>query len=64
MGSPYLLAHGTGIPVKDAETTIQFPESNEYYSWVRTKNWVPGNWETRVDQARCGIFREPKKVTM
>jgi hypothetical protein len=46
MGSPYLLAHGMGVPVKDAETTIQFPESNEYYIWVRTKNWIPGNWQS------------------
>lgn len=26
MGSPYLLAHGLGRPVKDATTTVTFPE--------------------------------------
>ena len=27
MGSPFLLAHGMGIPVKDAITKISFPET-------------------------------------
>ena len=26
MGSPYLLAHGMGEPVKDASTQVEFPE--------------------------------------
>ena len=30
MGSPYLLAHGLGQPVKDAKTTVTFPEIGEY----------------------------------
>ena len=25
MGSPYLLAHGLGVPVKDATTTVEVP---------------------------------------
>ena len=45
MGSPYLLAHGMGKPVENASTTIQFPATGNYHIWVRTKNWVPGNWE-------------------
>jgi hypothetical protein len=45
MGSPYLLAHGMGRPVEDAITAAEFPETGEYRVWVRTKNWVPGNWE-------------------
>lgn len=44
MGSPYLLAHGLGEPVENAHTTIQFKEGGKYHVWVRTKNWVPGNW--------------------
>ena len=31
MGSPYLMAHGMGVPVEDASTTISFPESGTYY---------------------------------
>ena len=45
MGSAYLLAHGMGRPVKNAKTTITFPNKGIYHLWVRTKNWVPGEWE-------------------
>lgn len=41
MGSPYLLAHGIGVPVRDAQTTITIPEEGDYRIWVRTKDWVP-----------------------
>ena len=44
MGSPYLMAHGMGTPVKDATTEISGLESGEYRLWVRTKNWA-GPWE-------------------
>ncbi len=40
MGSPYLLAHGLGVPVKDAVTTTTFPEAGTYHVWVRTRDWV------------------------
>ncbi|MCE5346911.1 MAG: FAD-dependent oxidoreductase [Bacteroidales bacterium] len=40
MGSPYLLAHGLGIPVKNAETTIKVPSADNYRVWVRTRDWV------------------------
>ena len=40
MGSPFLLAHGMGIPVDDAATTINFPQSGKYKVWVRTRDWV------------------------
>ncbi|WP_133796088.1 FAD-dependent oxidoreductase [Prosthecobacter fusiformis] len=44
MGSPYLLAHGMGTPVKDAETEVAITEPGSYKVWVRTKNWV-GPWD-------------------
>ena len=40
MGSSYLLAHGLGVPVKDAVTTAKFPAAGTYRFWVRTKDWV------------------------
>ena len=43
MGSPYLLAHGFGVPVADATTTAVFPKTGRYRVWVRTRNWV-ANW--------------------
>ncbi len=57
MGSPYLLAHGLGRPVKDATTTVTFRETGEYRVFVRTKDWVarwkapgqPGRFQLLVD---------------
>lgn len=40
MGSPYLLAHGLGVPVKDAVTEVQIPVRGAYRVWVRTRDWV------------------------
>jgi len=45
MGSPYLLAHGMGKPVVNAKTRVQFPLAGKYHVWVRTLNWVPGEWK-------------------
>ena len=57
MGSPYLLAHGLGVPVPDAETEISFPSAGEYRVWVRTRDWVapwnapgaPGRFQLLID---------------
>ncbi len=40
MGSPFLLAHGMGEPVKDAATAVIFPAPGKYRVWVRTRDWV------------------------
>jgi len=40
MGSSYLLAHGMGVPVADAEITVEFPSTGEYTIFVRTFNWT------------------------
>ncbi len=57
MGSPYLLAHGLGIPVKDAVTRATFEKSGTYRVWVRTRDWVapwnapgaPGRFQLLID---------------
>ena len=57
MGSPYLLAHGIGVPVADAKTTVRFPSAGEYKVYARTRNWVapwrpeetPGTFQVAVD---------------
>jgi hypothetical protein len=41
MGSPYLLAHGLGVPVANASTEANIPQDGRYRLWVRTKDWVP-----------------------
>lgn len=40
MGSAYLIAHGNGIPVEDAETKIEVPEFGTWHVWVRTRDWT------------------------
>ena len=57
MGSPYLMAHGLGEPVKDATATVTFPSVGKYRVFVRTKDWVarwkapgaPGKLQLVVD---------------
>lgn len=44
VGSPYLLAHGLGRPVKDATTTVELPATGKYRVFVRTKDWV-ARWD-------------------
>jgi len=46
MGSPYLMAHGMGVPVDNASTTIQVPSGGSYHVWARTTDWAPGHWES------------------
>ena len=40
MGSPYLLAHGMGVAVEDASTTVSSEEGGTYHLWVRTRDWT------------------------
>jgi hypothetical protein len=57
MGSPFVLAHGLGVPVEDAVTTIDLPEAATYRVWVRTRDWVapwnvpgtPGRFQVLFD---------------
>ncbi len=55
MGSPYLLAHGLGVPVADAAGAISLPAAGTWALWVRTHDWVP-DWEG-ADTARPGRFQ-------
>jgi hypothetical protein len=57
MGSPYLMAHGMGVPIPDASTSVNFPKAGKYRVFVRTRNWVarwnttdaPGKFQLSVD---------------
>lgn len=40
MGSPYLIAHGMGIPVADATQNVVFAQTGKYCVYVRTYNWT------------------------
>lgn len=56
MGSPYLLAHGNGIPVTDATTSFSVTDAGDYNVWVRAKDWVPGHHPGRFTVAINGKF--------
>lgn len=61
MGSPYLMAHGLGKPVKDAETTVKLPATGKYRLWVRTKNWV-GPWDAKGAPGRFQVALNGKTL--
>lgn len=62
MGSSYLMAHGMGVPVANAETMIEFPSTGEYTMFVRTFNWTspwykgrgPGKFQLLIDDQNAG----------
>ena len=59
MGSPYLIAHGAGVPVADAVTEVKLPGRGQWHVYVRTFNWTspwydgagPGMFQVEVDGA-------------
>ncbi|MCE5215539.1 FAD-dependent oxidoreductase, partial [bacterium] len=59
MGSAYVMAHGMGVPVRDAQTLCAVPEAGEYVVWVRTRDWTAvwgrgtpgGTFQVSVDGA-------------
>jgi len=55
MGSPFLLAHGLGVPVEDASTTIRVPGVGSYRVWVRTRDWV-ATWNAPGAPGRFQLF--------
>jgi hypothetical protein len=64
MGSPYLLAHGLGVPVEDATTTVILPQIGRYRVWVRTKDWV-ARWQAKGQPGRFQVLvnGQPLKET-
>lgn len=67
MGSPYLLAHGLGIPVADAATAVEVAEPGTYRVWVRTKDWVarwkaPGGCGTCSAAGRFQVLLDGKPL--
>lgn len=61
MGSPYLLAHGLGRPVKDASTKVTFPSTGTYRVFVRTKDWV-ARWDAKGSPGRFQLGVGGKKI--
>jgi hypothetical protein len=63
MGSPFLLAHGIGVAVEDARTTVAFEGAGVHRVWVRTRDWVapwkvpgaPGRFQVLVDGTALSV---------
>lgn len=65
MGSPFLLAHGMGRPVSDARQSIEFPETGDYFVFIRTWNWnSPWNPELAPGLFQLVINGEPLAETL
>lgn len=64
MGSPYLLAHGMGVPIEDAQTTLSVKQKGTYYVWVRTRDWVkrwnqtgsPGKFQLEINNKKLSTL--------
>lgn len=61
MGSPYLLAHGMGVPVEDAVTTVHFNEKGTYYVYARTYNWT-SPWSDKKGPGKFYIYIDNKRI--
>jgi hypothetical protein len=57
MGSSYLLAHGMGVPVEDAETWIELTSAGIYDVYVRTFNWT-SPWYEGAGPGRFRLFAD------
>jgi len=55
MGSSYILAHGLGVPVRDAQTTINVTSGGDYHVWVRTCDWV-AKWDAEGSPGRFQLL--------
>lgn len=63
MGSPFLMAHGLGRPVRDAVTPVRFPAAGTYRVWVRTRDWAaPWNAPEAPGRFQVLIHGEPLPV--
>ncbi len=62
MGSTYVMAHGMGVPVEDATTTISVDKGGEYYIYIRTYNWT-APWSEKAGPGRFSLVVNGKRLT-
>lgn len=56
IGSSYVMAHGLGVPVRDATGRVTVPVAAKWHFWVRTRDWTAvwkrgtpaGRWQLGV----------------
>lgn len=61
MGSPYLIAHGMGVPVADASTDVDVSMGGTYNVYVRTYNWT-SVWSEKQGAGRFSLVINGKKL--
>ena len=61
MGSPYLMAHGLGVAVEDATTTISVEQGGRYRMWVRTRDWTR-RWGKEESAGRFEVIINGKHI--
>lgn len=61
MGSAYLMAHGAGVPVADAETEFRLPEAGSHRVWVRTRDWT-AVWKRGTPAGRFTLRIDGKEL--
>ena len=62
MGSPFLLAHGLGRPVKDAATKVHAAlRPGTYHVFVRTRDWV-ATWNAKGSPGRFQLLVNGKPL--
>lgn len=61
MGSPYLMAHGAGIPVADAESSFTAAQAGNYFLYVRTRDWT-SPWKRGTPAGRFQLLFDGKSV--
>lgn len=60
MGSAYLMAHGAGVPVRDAVTEFAVTQSDCYDIYVRTRDWS-AVWQKGSSAGRFHVLVDGKK---
>jgi len=55
MGSAYIMAHGLGVPVADAETSCTIPRNGTWTVWVRTRDWT-APWKRGTPAGRFNVL--------
>ena len=61
MGSAYAMAHGVGVPVEDAKTTVAVPVAGTRHVWVRTRDWT-APWQRGTPAGRFKLLVNGKAL--
>lgn len=61
MGSPYIMAHGMGVPVADASTVVVSENGGTYHLWVRTRDWTRV-WDREESAGRFQVYVNDRPV--